>query len=144
LKEAETYFGAPGGGAGGVGSRVFNVVINGVTVDSNVDVFARAGGANIALDLKYTVNVTGGSGLDIQLQPVVSYPMLDGVQVISNTVNSPVFWMENTDNWSGLPCTSGCTIAIPALPGHVLYYRPVYLSGSTIVSRGLTQVQAVE
>ncbi|HXB97722.1 MAG TPA: glycosyl hydrolase family 18 protein, partial [bacterium] len=43
LKFAETYFTA-------AGSRVFNVAVNGATVLTNFDVFAAAGGENIAID----------------------------------------------------------------------------------------------
>jgi hypothetical protein len=44
----------------GPGQRLFNASINGATVLSNFDIFASAGGADIALDRSFTVNVTGG------------------------------------------------------------------------------------
>ena len=49
------------------GSRQFDVVINGTTVQSKVDVFALAGGYNKALALTYTVTASNGQGINIQL-----------------------------------------------------------------------------
>lgn len=43
------------------GQRLFNVAINGIQVLSNFDIFAQAGGENIALDKAFPVNVSNGS-----------------------------------------------------------------------------------
>ena len=53
LKFAEIYL-------GGAGQRVFNIVINGTTVQPSFDPFAAAGAANRAIDKSFTVNVTTG------------------------------------------------------------------------------------
>lgn len=60
------------------------------------------------------------------------------------TVNltTPFSWESETP--SPLSCASTCTIAIPALPEHVVYWRPVYYSGSSIVGRGPTQISLVQ
>ena len=42
------------------GSRVFNIAINGQTVESNFDIFAAAGAIFTAVDRQYVVNVTTG------------------------------------------------------------------------------------
>ncbi|MGH9721637.1 MAG: malectin domain-containing carbohydrate-binding protein, partial [Bryobacteraceae bacterium] len=50
---------------------VFHILINNQIVQSNFDVYAAAGGKNIAVDRQFTVNVTNGQ---IAIRPqIVSY-----------------------------------------------------------------------
>ena len=53
--------------ASGAGQRVFDVVGNGTTLVSGVDVFAATGVQNQAYELDVTVTVTGGHGLSLNL-----------------------------------------------------------------------------
>jgi hypothetical protein len=64
----------------------------------------------------------------------------DPCVAITSTVSesTPFYW--ESEGQTG--ATSG-TIAVPALPEHVVYYRPVYYSGTTIVSRGQMQTAVV-
>lgn len=52
------------------------------------------------------------------------------------------FSFLGTENVAGTPCTSGCTIAVPAIPGRMLYYRMRYrdAGGQEI---GVTGLQVV-
>ena len=64
----------------------------------------------------------------------------------SATVNEahPFYYsVTEAPSIKGTPCSSGCTVAIPAVPGRVVYYRVAYrdLSGR-VVSRGPMRVQA--
>ena len=36
------------------------------------------------------------------------------------------FWFRSESGWSGMSCSSGCTITVPAISQRVLYYRVVY------------------
>jgi hypothetical protein len=63
------------------GQRVFNIVLNGKTVRSNLDIFSSAGGANKALVLPYLVSVTNGQVL-IQLVGVVGSPSINAIDII--------------------------------------------------------------
>jgi hypothetical protein len=63
-----------------VGQRVFNVILNGRTVLTNLDVFALAG-ANKALVLPYLVPDTTGAIL-IQLVGVVGNPSINAIEII--------------------------------------------------------------
>ncbi len=74
LKFSENWFNASG-------QRLFNIVINGQTVQSGFDIVAAAGGPHTAVDRTYLVNVTNGQ-LVIQLVPVVSNPKIDAIQII--------------------------------------------------------------
>jgi hypothetical protein len=40
------------------------------------------------------------------------------------------FYFESSDSYSGVPCTNGCTVTIPALSQRVLYYQWKYLGNS--------------
>ncbi len=45
------------------------------------------------------------------------------------------FYFEQTEagKWSGMACTTGCTLVIPSIPQRVLYYQYVYTNGPVIV-----------
>lgn len=43
------------------------------------------------------------------------------------------FYFATTDTYSGVPCSTSCTIHIPALPQHILYYRVIYRNVSNSV-----------
>jgi hypothetical protein len=60
--------------------RVFGVAINGTTVQSNLDVFAAAGGTNKAYDLSFPVTVSGGQ-VTITLTAVTGYPKINAIQI---------------------------------------------------------------
>lgn len=62
------------------GQRVFNVAINAQTVLTNFDIFASAGGANIALDKQYAVAVSSGE-LEIALTSVIGAAMLSAIEI---------------------------------------------------------------
>jgi hypothetical protein len=42
--------------------------------------------------------------------------------------SSPPFYYEQTESYSPAACSTGCTITIPALAQHALYYRWKYFS----------------
>ena len=68
---------------GGAGRRLFNVYLEGALAEANLDVFALAGGSLRALVRSYSVTVTGGNGLQIELTRVAGYPQLNGIEVSS-------------------------------------------------------------
>jgi hypothetical protein len=47
--------------------------------------------------------------------------------------NSSPFFFQS-EHHAGLPCSTGCTIAIPAISQRVLFFRIVYLAGSKMVA----------
>ena len=56
--------------------------------------------------------------------------------------NDPYFWAH--ESYSGVGCSSGCTVVVPAISSRVLYYRTVYRNaGGGVVATGDTQVVAV-
>ncbi|MBI5618467.1 MAG: tandem-95 repeat protein, partial [Gammaproteobacteria bacterium] len=97
----------------GVGQRLFDVAMNGTTLQSNLDVRALAGGVNKALALTYSATVSGGQGLDLVLKNVTtSYTaMISGIEIRRlNTqgVANPIVNLElSTDN--GLSWTTVVT-----------------------------------
>jgi len=85
LHFAELFYGAPGGGAGGIGSRIFNIdVENGQGVISNYDIVLAAGGSATAVIENFNnINVTDGF-LTITLTGVVNNPKISGIEIISS------------------------------------------------------------
>ncbi|WP_171037082.1 malectin domain-containing carbohydrate-binding protein [Maribacter algarum] len=85
LHFAELWFGATGGGTGGVGSRVFDVSIEGQLVEDDLDVFAEVG-ADAMLVKTHTVNVTGGVlNIDFSALAAVGgnrHPIINAIEVL--------------------------------------------------------------
>lgn len=74
LKFAEIFFTS-------AGQRVFNIQINGTTVQSNFDPFVAAGNAaNRAVDLTFPVTVSTGQ-IQITLVPVTSAPKVNAIEI---------------------------------------------------------------
>ncbi|HXX42804.1 MAG TPA: alpha-amylase family glycosyl hydrolase [Chthoniobacterales bacterium] len=91
LLEAETT-------ATGPNQRVFNVSIEGQNVLSNFDIYAAAGGANIAWSQTLTNITVADSQLDIQFTPLVGNSRISGIavekvgNVFSDTDGIPDWW----------------------------------------------------
>ena len=68
------------GGLGTVGSRVFDVALNGATLVSGLDLVAVAG-ANTAFDLTGLVDASGGGGLTVGFTPRSGSPVISGIDV---------------------------------------------------------------
>lgn len=84
LHFAETFFGVSGSGsAGGVGSRIFNINIEGNQgVINNYDIIAAAGGSGKAVVENFQ-NVTVNDGnLTIVLTGIIQNPKINGIEVL--------------------------------------------------------------
>ncbi len=73
---AETYFDAPG-------KRVFNIVINGVTVENNLDVFVSAGGKNKGLSRTFPSIRPVNGFITISFTKVVENPFVNAIDVLA-------------------------------------------------------------
>ena len=73
-------------GAFGVGLRVFDVLIEGQVVASNLDIYSEVG-ANAALVKSYAVTVSDGQ-LNIEFRHVVENPEISAIEVISTSADS--------------------------------------------------------
>ncbi len=74
LHFCETYWTA-------AGQRVFNVSINGTQVLTNFDIFAAAGGQNIANIQQFTENSNSSGQYVIQFTSVVNNSLINGVEI---------------------------------------------------------------
>lgn len=84
LHFAETYWNAPG-------QRVFDVALEGTTVEPNLDVYARAGGKFRALSVTHDVNVEDGA-LDVTFPRIsVDNAMISGIEVVTLAVSDDQF-----------------------------------------------------
>ena len=94
LHFAEIYFGLPGSGSsGGVGSRIFNVDIEGQEQLTNYDIVAQAGGSATAIVEGFTgISVSDGN-LTITLTSVVENPKISGIEILDGTIPT-----ENEDD----------------------------------------------
>lgn len=68
---------------GGVGSRRFDVFVNGRAILSNFDIFAQAGGTGIPVMREFTNLKPNAQGkLIIQFVPRENYAMVNAIEVI--------------------------------------------------------------
>jgi len=66
-----------------VGSRVFDVAIEGLLVLDDFDQVLAAGGSGRAVNRSIPVEVTAGEGLQIEFIPVVRNPAIKGIEVLA-------------------------------------------------------------
>jgi len=112
LKFAETSMTQPG-------QRIFNVSINEQSVLTNFDIFASAGGANIALDKQYTVAVSSGE-LEIELAAVIGAAMMSAIQITATSAQSQYDVMAKIQ-----PTIGATSFSLPDIPivGTLRVYR---------------------
>lgn len=71
------------------GKRQFNVTINGAQVLSNFDIFAAAGGKNVAVVKQFTANADSSGAIKIVLTATVNNASIAGIEVIGAGVSAP-------------------------------------------------------
>ncbi len=78
----ESWFRGQNGGTGGVGSRVFDVWCNGTVILKHFDIFQEAGAAPLIKTFPH-IEPTGQDKIELFFVPVVNYPSLSAIEVIS-------------------------------------------------------------
>ncbi|MER2998976.1 malectin domain-containing carbohydrate-binding protein [Pontibacter populi] len=86
LHFAEIYYGAPYGGEGTTGKRIFNVTGEGKPLLTNFDIFAEAGSMT-ALVKEFTIDVTDGI-LNLDFSKIVEQPKVSAIEIITTTASS--------------------------------------------------------
>jgi hypothetical protein len=83
LHLSEAYHGPSNPGGGGVGSRIFDVYFNGVTLLKDFDIDKEAGGANRALRKEFHGLKPNALGkLVFTFQPIRNYPCVNAIEII--------------------------------------------------------------
>jgi hypothetical protein len=81
-----------------------------------VKIPARGTGSQISVEFGYAENGDAGSFFCTSRQEAC-------VAASSGVNQASPFYFEQSETYSGVPCASGCTVAVPALSQRVLYYR---------------------
>jgi hypothetical protein len=85
LRFAETWFGPGKPGAGGPGTRLFDVYCNGAALLRHFDIFRAAGGAQRAIEKSFhgiTPNAQGK--IELSFVPVVNYACINAIEVVDD------------------------------------------------------------
>jgi beta-glucosidase len=100
------------------GSRVFNVSINGTSVLNNFDIFAAAGGQNIANIQQFTEPVNSNGQLVIQFTTLVNNALINGIEIIPG-VAKPDFSFSSAPPLEtvGVGSSASYTVNLSALNG---------------------------
>lgn len=107
----ELYWGTTlAGNSGGVGSRVFNVAVNGTQVLSNYDIYDKAGGANIATTEQFPATPDTNGNVTISFSTVTDNAMVNGIEVYSGTLPSPTPTPTPTPATSAIINAGGSTV----------------------------------
>jgi hypothetical protein len=115
LHFAETYWTA-------AGSREFNVLINGTQVLTSFDIFATAGGANIAVAEQFSTTANSAGQIVIQFVTVKDNAAVNGIEIETAGGTEPAAAMP-TFNPAGGTYTSVQTVTIgDATAGATIYY----------------------
>jgi Malectin domain len=77
----EHWFGVQNGGIGGVGSRVFDVYCNGLTLLKGFDIFREAGSKPLVKSFQH-IEPTPQGKIEIYFTPAVNYPSISAIEVI--------------------------------------------------------------
>ena len=86
LRFAETWFGPGKPGAGGVGSRVFDVYCNGTALLRNFDIFRAAGGSQRAIEKSFRGISSNAQGkIVLSFVPVVNYACVNAIEVVDDS-----------------------------------------------------------
>lgn len=124
---AELWFGATGGGSGGIGSRVFDVSIEGNVVENNLDVLAEVGAETILMK-SHTVTVTDGVlNINFDSRAIVGgerHPIINAIEILGDEKeileSKPFITTWKTDNEGD---SSDNQIKIPTNPNEQYLYR---------------------
>lgn len=126
LHFAEVYFGLSGGGsAGGVGSRVFNVNIEGGAEElTNYDIFADVGPGNAVVKL-FPVTVTDGI-LNIVFTTVTNNAKVSAIAILNQTGGggNPITWdttVSNQTNSAGEALDGSLVAVVQGGDGNIQY-----------------------
>ena len=82
LHFAEFYFGPQAPGGGGVGSRTFNVMCNGVMLLDHFDIYKEAGSLHAVTRTFYHLKPTAQGKLNLMFEPVVNNATISGIEVL--------------------------------------------------------------
>jgi hypothetical protein len=86
LKFCEGHYGRRNAGAGGIGSRVFDVYCNGVALLRGFDIFQEAGGEGRPLDRTFSgIRPTAQGKIVLTFVPVVGMACVNGVEVVEES-----------------------------------------------------------
>lgn len=99
---------------------------------------APAGTARVMARFGYAENGPPGAGYCTTRQ--------EACYAAGSSVNeaAPFLWGFEVAGTSGVPCSSGCSLAIPALPSRLVYYQLIYRDGSgAAIGTGPVEVQAI-
>lgn len=122
LKFAEIYFAA-------AGQRVFNVTVNGQTVISNLDIYAKVG-KNVAYDVVVPVSVTNGT-INIGFVSVVNWAKVSAIR-IAPVASGTVAFATNSGSAQYASSSTGATyLADTKYSGGSAYSTTAAISGTT-------------
>jgi len=95
LHFAETFWTA-------ANSRLFNILVNGQTVQSNLDIFAASGGKDVAISIDYPVTAQNGQ-VAITFQTVKDNSLVSGVELLNTATQVPATTVYQVDTGSVVP-----------------------------------------
>ena len=82
----EAWFGPDGAGRGGLGSRLFDILCNGVALKRNFDIYREAGGSNRAITwTAHDLQPKRQGKLAISLVPVENYASINALEIFDES-----------------------------------------------------------
>jgi hypothetical protein len=85
LHFAETYWGLDNPGGGGAGTRVFDVLCNGVALLRNFDIYKEAGGSRAIVKTFHGLEPNAQGKLQLSFVPVRNYASIRAIEVVDES-----------------------------------------------------------
>ena len=86
MRFAEVWFGPGKPAGGGVGSRVFDILCNGVTLARNFDIYKEAGGSDRPVTRTFhNLEANHQGKLKISLVPVTNYACINALEIVDES-----------------------------------------------------------
>jgi hypothetical protein len=77
----EPWFGAENGGAGGPGTRIFDVACNGETLLKNFDILAQGDSPRVVKTFD-SIQASAGGRIELSFTPVVNYAVVNAIELL--------------------------------------------------------------
>lgn len=120
------------------GQRVFNVGINGTPVLTNFDIFAAAGGQNIAITEPFEATADSGGNITIAFtNGTVNYPKISGIEILASQPSTTTLATTSEAYGSSVTLTATVTGTGFTPSGVVVFSRNgIPIGNGTITTTG--------
>src|SRR5271157_5729735 len=118
------------------GQRVFNVSINGSQVLNNFDIFAAAGGKDIAIVKQFTTTADSSGMITIQFTTVTNNAKISGIEINQYATTTTALTADHNPAVFGQPVTYTATVSVSSPGAGTPTGTVTFKDGATVLGTG--------